>query len=247
MLDLANPDAYRHVRGQMADLIRELGIDYIKWDHNRDVTEPVHDGHYGLHAQTEAAYRLFDDLKAEFPGLEIESCASGGGRTDAGILQHADRIWASDSNDPRDRVDIQRTTELVVPPEMIGAHIGPSPAHSTWRATDLSYRAAMSLEGCSGFEWNILECTDDEIAPPTACSTTSRPSSPASRSKAALRAAAAPTQGSCSTPTASGRPIRMTRATAWTSSAPQSSWCRPRCSARTSALARRIPGGARPT
>lgn len=77
----------------MADLISELGIDYIKWDHNRDVTEPVHDGHYGLHAQTEAAYRLFDDLKAEFPGLEIESCASGGGRTDAGILQHADRIW----------------------------------------------------------------------------------------------------------------------------------------------------------
>lgn len=168
VLDLANPDAYRHVRGQMADLISELGIDYIKWDHNRDVTEPVHDGHYGLHAQTEAAYRLFDDLKAEFPGLEIESCASGGGRTDAGILQHADRIWASDSNDPRDRVDIQRATELVVPPEMIGAHIGPSPAHSTWRATDLSYRAAMSLEGCSGFEWNILECTDDEIAQITA-------------------------------------------------------------------------------
>ena len=107
-------------------------------------------------------------LPAEFPGLEIESCASGGGRTDAGILQHADRIWASDSNDPRDRVDIQRTTELVVPPEMIGAHIGPSPAHSTWRATDLSYRAAMPLEGCSGFEWNILECTDEEIAQITA-------------------------------------------------------------------------------
>lgn len=107
-------------------------------------------------------------LPAEFPGLEIESCASGGGRADAGILQHADRIWASDSNDPRDRVDIQRTTELVVPPEMIGAHIGPSPAHSTWRATDLSYRAAMSLEGCSGFEWNILECTDEEIAQITA-------------------------------------------------------------------------------
>lgn len=163
VLDLANPDAYRHVHDQMADLIRELGIDYIKWDHNRDVTEPVHAGHYGLHEQTEACYRLFDQLKREFPDLEIESCASGGGRTDAGMLQHADRIWASDSNDPRDRVDIQRYTELIVPPEMIGAHIGPSPAHSTWRATDLSYRAAMSLEGCSGFEWNILECTPEEL------------------------------------------------------------------------------------
>lgn len=163
VLDLANPDAYRHVHDQMADLIRELGIDYIKWDHNRDVTEPVHAGRYGLHEQTEACYRLFDQLKQESPGLEIESCASGGGRTDAGMLQHADRIWASDSNDPRDRVDIQRYTELIVPPEMIGAHIGPSPAHSTWRATDLSYRAAMSLEGCSGFEWNILECTPEEL------------------------------------------------------------------------------------
>lgn len=163
VLDLANPDAYRHVHDQMADLIRKLGIDYIKWDHNRDVAEPVHAGHYGLHAQTGACYRLFDELRHEFPGLEIESCASGGGRTDAGMLQHADRIWASDSNDPRDRVDIQRYTELIVPPEMIGAHIGPSPAHSTWRATDLSYRAAMSLEGCSGFEWNILECTPEEL------------------------------------------------------------------------------------
>ena len=60
-------------------------------------------------------------------------------------------------------MDIQRYTELVVPPEMIGAHVGPSPAHSTWRATELSYRAAISLEGCSGFEWDILECSDDEI------------------------------------------------------------------------------------
>ena len=164
VLDLANPDAYRHVHDQMAALVGGLGVDYIKWDHNRDVTEPVHDGHYGLHEQTLACYRLFDDLKREFTGLEIESCSSGGARTDAGILQHADRIWGSDSNDPRDRVDIQRYTELVVPPEMIGAHVGPSPAHSTWRATDLSYRAAISLEGCSGFEWNILECSDEELA-----------------------------------------------------------------------------------
>lgn len=164
VLDLADPDAYAHVRDQMAALVEQLGVNYIKWDHNREVTEPMHDGRFGLHEQTEACYRLFDELKTRFPGLEIESCSSGGARTDAGILQHADRIWASDSNDPRDRVDIQRWTELIVPPEMIGAHVGPSPAHSTDRATDLSYRAAISLTGCSGFEWNVLECTDEQIA-----------------------------------------------------------------------------------
>lgn len=163
VLDLANPQAYEHVFSQMAVLVERLHVDYIKWDHNREVTEAVHEGHYGLHDQTESVYRLFDDLKTRFAWLEIESCSSGGARTDAGILQHADRIWASDSNDPRDRVDIQRWTELIVPPEMIGAHIGPSPAHSSGRATDLSYRAAISLEGSAGFEWNLLECTDEEI------------------------------------------------------------------------------------
>ena len=100
VLDLANPAAYRHVHDQMAALIGQLGIDYIKWDHNRDVTEPVHDGQYGLHEQTLACYRLFDDLKREFPGLEIESCSSGGARTDAGILQHTGRVQHADFIDP---------------------------------------------------------------------------------------------------------------------------------------------------
>ncbi|WP_018142850.1 alpha-galactosidase [Alloscardovia criceti] len=163
VLDLANPQAYAYIRSHMAQLIEELHIDYIKWDHNREVTEPVHNGKYGLHAQTLACYALFDDLKSQFPGLEIESCASGGARTDAGILAHADRVWGSDSNDPRNRIDIQRWTEMIVPPEMIGAHIGPSPAHTTARATDLSYRAAVSLMGCAGLEWNILECSDAEL------------------------------------------------------------------------------------
>ncbi|WP_418969624.1 alpha-galactosidase [Alloscardovia omnicolens] len=123
VLDLAHPEAFEYVRSQMAALIQELGIDYIKWDHNREVTEPMHKGRYGLHEQTHACYKLFDALKQEFSGLEIESCASGGARTDAGIMAHADRVWGSDTNDPRDRIDIQRWTELVLPPELIGAHI----------------------------------------------------------------------------------------------------------------------------
>lgn len=163
VLDLANPEAYDHVRGQMAELIEALHVDYIKWDHNRELTEPIHAGVYGTHVQTLAAYRLIDDLKEQFSWLEIESCSSGGARTDVGILEHTDRIWASDSNDPRNRNDIQRWTELIVPPELIGAHVGPSPAHSTGRATDLSYRMAISLEGSAGLEWNILDCTSEEI------------------------------------------------------------------------------------
>lgn len=162
VLDIANPDAWEYIRRAMDTLISQLGIDYIKWDHNRYLTEAEHAGRYGVHEQTLAAYQLINRLKSDHPGLEIESCSSGGGRTDLGIIRYTDRVWGSDSNDPRDRVDIQRWTELLLPPEIIGAHVGPSPAHSTGRATDLSYRAAVSLMGCSGFEWNILQCNEQE-------------------------------------------------------------------------------------
>ncbi|MBO0608579.1 alpha-galactosidase [Myceligenerans salitolerans] len=166
VLDLAHPEAWDHVRGQMSALIDALGIAFVKWDHNRDLVEPVHvEGgtpRPGTHAQTLAAYRLMDRLKADHPGLEIESCSSGGARTDLGVLARTDRVWASDSNDPAERQDIQRWTELVLPPELIGAHVGPSPAHSSGRATDLSYRVATALQGHAGFEWDILGCTPEE-------------------------------------------------------------------------------------
>ncbi|WP_199041111.1 alpha-galactosidase [Glycomyces salinus] len=168
VLDLANPAAFDHVHTQMSAVIGRLGVDFVKWDHNRDLVEPVHDGDPGTHAQTRAAYRLIAALKADHPGLEIESCSSGGARTDLGILEYTDRVWASDSNDPVERQDIQRWTELVLPPELIGAHVGPSPAHSSGRATDLTYRIATSLQGSSGFEWDLLACDEAETAQITA-------------------------------------------------------------------------------
>jgi len=164
VLDLANPAAYAHVLGQMDALVTELGIDFIKWDHNRDLIEAVHAGRYGVHEQTLAAYRLFAELKGRHQGLEIESCSSGGARSDLGVMAVADRMWASDSNDPVERQDIQRWTQLLLPPELVGGHVGPTVAHSSGRATDLSYRLATSLMGSAGFEWNIAECTADELA-----------------------------------------------------------------------------------
>ncbi|MEU1590598.1 alpha-galactosidase [Micromonospora sp. NPDC005710] len=163
VLDLAHPDAWEQVRANMSALIGRLGIDFIKWDHNRDLIEAVHDGTPGTHAQTLAAYRLIERLKANHPGLEIESCSSGGARSDLGILQYTDRVWASDSNDPVERQDIQRWTELLLPPELIGAHVGPSPTHSSGRATALSYRMATALQGSAGFEWDILGCAEEEV------------------------------------------------------------------------------------
>ena len=165
VLDLTNPDAFDYIYGCMDQLVGELGIDYIKWDHNKLVTEEVSPltGRPAAHAQTLAVYRIFTDLKAAHPGLEIESCSSGGGRIDLGILEVADRVWASDCVDPVERADIQRYTSLLVPPEMIGEHVGASPAHSTHRATSQEMRMATAFFGHMGIEWNLLKEPQEDI------------------------------------------------------------------------------------
>ncbi|WP_370882734.1 alpha-galactosidase [Kineosporia succinea] len=164
VLDLARPEAYAYLLERMGALVGGLGLAFVKWDHNRDLVDARHDGRPGVHVQTVAALRLMAELKARFPGLEIESCSSGGARCDLGVLEVADRVWASDSNDAVERQDIQRWTELLLPPELIGAHAGPPTAHSSGRTVDLSFRLATSLTGSAGFEWNVLECDEAEVA-----------------------------------------------------------------------------------
>jgi alpha-galactosidase len=87
--------------------------------------------------------------------VEIESCASGGARIDLGILARTDRVWASDTNDALERQTIQRWTQLLLPPELVGSHVGPPTAHTTGRTHRLSFRGATALFGHLGVEWDI--------------------------------------------------------------------------------------------
>ncbi|WP_417852274.1 alpha-galactosidase [Bifidobacterium oedipodis] len=159
VVDLTNPDAFDYILDAMDKLVGELKIDYIKWDHNKLVTEAAshRSGRPAVHAQTEAVYAIFRTLQEKHPGLEIESCSSGGGRVDLGILEYASRIWVSDCVDPVERADIQRYTSLLVPPAMMGEHVGASPAHSTRRETSQELRMAMAFFGHMGIEWNLLK------------------------------------------------------------------------------------------
>lgn len=165
VLDLTNPEAWDYIHTAMDRLVTDLRIDYIKWDHNKIVTEPVsrRSGLPAVHGQVAAVYRLIARLKADHPGLEIESCSSGGGRIDLGILRVADRVWVSDCVDPVEREINQRYDSVVVPPEMLGEHVGKSPADSTGRATDLSMRTAMAFFGHLGIEWDLLRVPQEQI------------------------------------------------------------------------------------
>ena len=93
VLDLSRRDVQAYLLAAISELLETLPIRYLKWDMNRDLTQPGGaDGAVIATAHTEALYAMLATLRERFPAVEIESCASGGGRADYGVLAVTDRI-----------------------------------------------------------------------------------------------------------------------------------------------------------
>lgn len=166
VLNLGIPEAYEHVKKQILAILAEYPIDYIKWDHNRDLIEAgnqLRGGRAGVHAQTLAFYALLEEIRSLHPGLEIESCSSGGARVDLGVLEHTDRVWVSDNIDPHDRQTMLRWTTQLLPPEYMGSHIASGRSHTTGRQHDLAFRAGTAVFGHLGVEWDLAKASTDEL------------------------------------------------------------------------------------
>jgi alpha-galactosidase len=158
VLDLTRSDVSDYLFDAVSALLGRLPITYLKWDHNRDLT---HAGHRPLYRrQVLAAYALIDRLRHAFPAVEIEACAGGGGRIDAGMARRTHRFWASDNNDAVSRVAIQSGFLQFMPPELMGAHIGAARAHGTGRTQSLTFRGMVALAGHLGVELDVRTLGD---------------------------------------------------------------------------------------
>lgn len=165
VLDLGHPAVFDHLLERLSAVVGEHRVAFLKWDHNRPLVDAGHQpaGRPGVHAQTRATYRLMAALKQRHPGLEIESCSAGGARLDLGVLELTDRVWVSDNIDAHERHRLVRWTGLVLPPEVMGTHVGGSPDHTTGRRHTLDFRAATALWGHFGVEWDLTTLADDEL------------------------------------------------------------------------------------
>ncbi len=163
VLDLTRPEVSDHLFARIDALLSDHAIGYLKWDMNRDLTHPASAGRPASHNQTLAVYALIDRIRAAHPGVEIESCASGGGRADYAILRRTDRIWTSDCNDPIERQQIQRGFSIFFPPEIMGAHVAAAVNHTTGRRTSLDMRALTALIGHFGIEADVRVFSDAEL------------------------------------------------------------------------------------
>jgi len=163
VLNIAREDVQNYLYERLDSLLSTHSIAYLKWDMNRELHQQAdHTGQAAAHRQTLALYQLLARLRRAHPEVEIESCASGGGRADFGILQHTDRVWTSDSNDALDRLNIQHGFSMFFPAEVMGSHVGPFDCHITGRKINMAARSGVALFGHMGLEVNLLELSDDE-------------------------------------------------------------------------------------
>nr|WP_325265011.1 alpha-galactosidase [uncultured Rhizobium sp.] len=165
VLDLTRRDVSDYLFSKIDAVLGAHAVSYVKWDMNRDLTHSGgRDGKARTAAQTRAVYALMDRVRAAHPDVEIESCASGGGRIDYGALARTHRVWTSDCTDALERLEIQRGASLFVPPEILGSHISADPNHQTNRRHSLSFRALVAMAYHFGVELNPLELSVKERA-----------------------------------------------------------------------------------
>jgi alpha-galactosidase len=172
VLNLARQDVHDYVLGFLDKLLSENDIAFLKWDYNRNWSEPGWDQLPPAEqkkvyvAFIQNLYAILAELRRRHPNVEIESCSGGGGRVDLGILRYTDEVWPSDNTDPFDRLTIQDGFTYAYTPQVMMAWVTDSPhtLEKQTRITSLQYRMLSSMQGSLGIGANIAKWTPDEAA-----------------------------------------------------------------------------------
>ena len=170
VLNLARSDVRDYVEGFLDKLLSENDIAFLKWDYNRNWSEPGWD-QVPVDQQQRVyieyirnLYAILSDLRKKHPNVDIESCSGGGGRVDLGILHYTDEVWPSDNTDPFDRLSMQDGFSYAYPPQIMMAWVTDSPHWLNGRSTSLTYRMLSSMQGSLGIGANLNHWTTEDFA-----------------------------------------------------------------------------------
>ena len=167
-LDFTKPEVVDYIAGQMEKILGTGLVSYVKWDMNRSMTDvysqsrPAEFQGEVFHRQILGVYALYERLTSKFPKVLFESCASGGGRFDAGMLYYAPQGWISDDSDAIERLKIQYGTSFGYPISSMGSHVSAVPNHQVFRVTPLKTRADVAYFGTFGYELDVNKIPPEE-------------------------------------------------------------------------------------
>ena len=167
-LDFTKPEVVDYIAEQMEKILGTGLVSYVKWDMNRSMTDVYSQGRPAefqgevFHRQILGVYALYERLTSKFPKVLFESCASGGGRFDAGMLYYAPQGWISDDSDAIERLKIQYGTSFGYPISSMGSHVSAVPNHQVFRVTPLKTRADVAYFGTFGYELDVNKIPPEE-------------------------------------------------------------------------------------
>ena len=170
MLDFSRDEVCEYIIGALSNVLGSANISYVKWDYNRSMStigsagfDSEHQGEIA-HRCVLGLYKVLETLNKKFPDVLFESCASGGGRYDPGMLYYMPQTWASDDTDAIERLKIQYGTSIVYPASSMGAHVSIVPNHQTHRVTPLKTRGHVAMMGTFGYELDLALVSDEDMA-----------------------------------------------------------------------------------
>jgi alpha-galactosidase len=170
VLNLARPDVRAYVYGFLDKLLNENDIAFLKWDYNRNWSEPgwpavAPDAEKDVYVDfIRNFYSILAELREKHPNVEIESCSGGGSRVDLGVMQYTDEVWPSDNTDAYDRLLIQNGFTYAYSPGVMMAWVTDSPTWMNQRTLSLEYRFLSSMQGGLGIGANLNKWTPEDFA-----------------------------------------------------------------------------------
>ncbi len=161
ILNMARTDVQDYIIGVLDKLLTENNISFIKWDMNRAASEPGWPEAPGDQRElwvryVWGVYRVWGELRHRHPNIIWQSCASGGGRADFGILRLADQVWVSDNTEATSRLHIQEGYSQYMPAITMEAWV------TDWNegVVPLEFRFHVSMCGALGVGGNLLNWDD---------------------------------------------------------------------------------------
>lgn len=166
VLNMTRSDVQQYIFDCLNNLLSNHNIKYIKWDMNRPFSET---GAENLdcpqmlwYLHTQAVYDIVDKLKKLHPDVAIESCASGGGRSDYGALMHYDQVWTSDNTDAIDRMVIQKGYSLLRPIKTMRAWV--TDIAGINKPCSLDFRFNIAMQGALGIGGDLTKYSEEDLA-----------------------------------------------------------------------------------
>ena len=151
MLDLTQPEAARWMEEQICRVISEHELDFFRLDYNignignvgpggQNIRDGFVENTYWRYYET--LYAIYERVRQRFPKVILENCASGGGRTDIGMIRRFSHTWVTDWQIAPRSFSITNGMTIALPPEYVDRLLGGQGGH---RTADIDFQARLLL------------------------------------------------------------------------------------------------------